>query len=73
MCSRKGWISSLSSAHGKLFYYDYRHGNYEAMKVYFGERDFSIFINCEDLNEVWSQLVVKFVPRKMRKTVKKPL
>ena len=38
------------------------------------------FINCEDIIEVWSRfvkmmkdLVVKFVPKKMRKTVKKPM
>ena len=64
----------------KLCYYDYRHGNYEAMKVYLAEMDWSIFINCEDVIEVWSRfikmmkdLVVKFVPKKMRKTVKKPM
>ena len=42
--------------------------------------DWSIFINCKDVIEVWSRfskmmkdLVVKFVPKKMRKTVKKPM
>ena len=50
------------------------------MKVYLAEMDWSIFINCEDVIEVWSRfikmmkgLVVKFVPKKMRKTVKKPM
>ena len=64
----------------KLCYYDYRHGNYEAMKVYLAEMDWNIFINCKDVIEVWSRfikmmkdLVVKFVPKKMRETVKKPM
>ena len=69
--SRKDW---------KLFYYDYRRGNYEAMKVYLTEMDWSILLNRDDVLEAWSQfvkimkdLVVKFVPRKIRKTVKKPM
>ena len=69
--SRKDW---------KLFYYDYRRGNYEAMKVYLTEMDWSILLNRDDVLEAWSQfvkimkdMVVKFVPRKIRKTVKKPM
>ena len=69
--SRKDW---------KLFYYDNRRGNYEAMKVYLTEMDGSILLNRDDVLEAWSQfvkmmkdLVVKFVPRKIRKTVKKPM
>ena len=69
--SRKDW---------KLFYYDNRRGNDEAMKVYLTEMDGSILLNRDDVLEAWSQfvkmmkdLVVKFVPRKIRKTVKKPM
>ena len=50
------------------------------MKVYLTEMDWSILLNCDDVLEAWSQfvrmmkdLVVKFVPRKIRKTVKKPM
>ena len=57
----------------KLCYYDYRHGNYEAMKVYLAEMDWSFFINCEDCIEVPSRfvkmmkdLVAKLVPKKMK-------
>ena len=49
------------------------------MKVYLAEMDCSIFLNCEDVIEIWSRfikmmkdLVVKFLPKK-RKTVKKPM
>ena len=41
----------------KLCYYDYRHGNYEDMKVYLAEMDWSSVINCYDVIEVWSRFV----------------
>ena len=50
------------------------------MKVYLTEMDWSILLNRDDVLEAWSQfvkimkdLVVKFVPRKIRKTVKNPM
>ena len=50
------------------------------MKVYLTEMDWSILLNRDDELEACSQfvkimkdLVVKFVPRKIRKTVKKPM
>ena len=50
------------------------------MKVYLAKMDWIIWLNCDDVLEAWSQfvkmmkdLVVKFVPRKIRKAVKKPM
>ena len=36
-------------------YFDYRHGNYEGMKIYLAEMDWSILLNCDDVLEVWSE------------------
>ena len=34
-------------------YFDYRHGNYEGMKIYPAEMDWSILLNYDGVLEVW--------------------
>ena len=73
-------VCNIGMTYWTLYYYDYSQCNYEDMKIYLAGVDWRILLNCDAVLEVFvkfvkmmKDLVMKFVPRKMRKTVKKPL